>query len=137
MGHKTMEDKQIMIIIVAVIAVVAVVLAFTVFSNDSYKNVDEDYVKMPAANESVRFTGTYFGKTTYGSQGDLSSDIDVIRVGLGNTFVFVTGDNNQLDGKQGDDFTLEGKFNVGAGKQKAVVNGLSVTGYEFIPDKIG
>ena len=106
--------------------VILAVLAFTLFSNDAYKNVEEDYIKMPNADESVRFSGTYFGKTASDSQNDLGADVDVVRVGMGNTFVFIKGNHS---------VKLEGKF-VSQNRHNAVVNGLSVSGYEFAPDHI-
>lgn len=130
-----MENKYI-IIAVAVIAIVAVVLGLMFFSSDSYKNVDDDYVDNPVAGENVRLTASYFGKTGVGSENDLPSDVNVMRIGIGNKFVFIKGNFSELDGMQGNDFKLEGKFNVDGGVQKGVVNGLSVTGYEFIADKI-
>jgi hypothetical protein len=131
-----MDNKNI-IIIAAVAIVVVAVLAFTLFSNDSYKDVEEDYVKMPSAGENVRFTGTYFGKTGSDSQNDLGPDVDVVRVGMGNTFVFIKGNHSEFSNNEGNDFKFEGRFDAdGNAKHNAVVNGLSVTGYEFDPDNI-
>ena len=131
-----MDTKNI-IIISAVIIVILAVVGFSFFSSDSYKNVDEEFVKNPTANESVRFTGTYFGETSYESTDSISSVKDVLRVGLGNTFVFIDGNFDEFEGQEGNDFTLEGKFCVdNADKQKAVVNGLSVEGYYFYPDSV-
>lgn len=133
-----MDDKKIIMISAIVIVIIAIIAAFTLFGNDSYKDVDESYVQNPSANENVRFTATYFGKTSAGSQADLSSDIDVVRVGYGNTFAFIKGKHSEFNGKEGDDFTLEGHFNVNdSGKQSGAVNGLLATGYEFVPDRIG
>ena len=115
--------------------VILAVLAFTLFSNDAYKNVEEDYIKMPNADESVRFSGTYFGKTASDSQNDLGADVDVVRVGMGNTFVFIKGNHSEFSGMEGNDVKLEGKF-VSQNRHNAVVNGLSVSGYEFAPDHI-
>ena len=115
--------------------VILAVIAFTLFSNDAYKNVEEDYIKMPNADESVRFSGTYFGKTASDSQNDLGADVDVVRVGMGNTFVFIKGNHSEFSGMEGNDVKLEGKF-VSQDRHNAVVNGLSVSGYEFAPDHI-
>ena len=131
-----MEDKNKMIIIAAAVVVVAVIVAFTFFSSDSYKSVDEDYVKMPSANESVRFSGTYFGQSSHETTNSLSSDVDVIRVGSGNTFVLIPDHHDKFEGSDGNDFTLEGKFNVDGGKQKVIVNGMSVEGYVFDLDNV-
>lgn len=131
-----MEDKRNMMIIAAVVVVVAVIAAFSFFSTDSYKNVDDSYLDNPAANESVRFTGTYFGQSSHETTNSLSSDVDVIRVGSGNTFVLIPDHHDKFDGADGNDFTLEGKFNVDGGKQKVIVNGMSVEGYVFDLDNV-
>ena len=131
-----MDEKNKMLIIGAVIVIVAILAAFALFSNDSYKNVDDSYVANPTANESVRFAGTYFGQSSYESTNALSSDVDVVRIGLGNEFVLIPGHHDKFEGRDGADVTLEGKFNLDAGKQKAVVNGLSVEGYVFDMDNV-
>lgn len=134
-----MENKKIILILIGIIVILVIIASFTFFNSnlyDSYINVGEEYVHHPTANENVRFNGTYFGKTNFGVLNTLPGDIDVIRVGT-YTFAFIVGDFNELKDKEGQDFTFEGKFNIhDTGKEKAAVNGLLATGYDFYPDKI-
>ena len=130
-----MDDKKIMIIAGVIVVIVAVVALFTIFGNDKYKEVDEGYVKNPIEGEDVKFTATYFGKTSSDAESNMGADVDVVRLDYSNTFAFIKGHNGDFAGKEGQDFKLEGKF-LGGEKQKAAVDGLLAEGYVFEPDSI-
>lgn len=98
---------------------------------NTYKEVNEDYVNFPTANEKVKFTGTYLGP--YDGIYNLDGESGVIQVG--SSYVIVS--NLKLQGLEGQSVTVEGYFvNDKVDKDTVHINGKYVSGENFCIKKV-
>ena len=103
-----MENKNIIIILSIIVVILAIATFLSVFKInplDPYKDVDEEYIRLPINGEKVRFTGTYLGPDdAFLYNYDKSRGV----IQVGNSYVLIS--TSKVQGLEGKTITVEGCF---------------------------
>lgn len=124
-----MDNKKVIVVLAIVVVVLAAMVSFLLLN--SYKEVGEDYVNLPTANEKVKFSGTYLGP--YDGIWNIDQNSGVIQVG--NSYVIVA--TEKLQGLEGQTVTVKGYFvNDDVESSTVQIDGKFVNGESFCIEEV-